>query len=57
MSTTISMQNMEKSGKELLFGNVVTWRPLTRAACVLVIPFIFFTSYTFSRREIFDANN
>ncbi|MFA6333847.1 MAG: hypothetical protein WCX22_12915 [Methanoregula sp.] len=47
----------EKSGKELLFGNIVTWRPLTWAACVLVIPLIFLAIYTFSRREIFDANN
>jgi hypothetical protein len=47
----------EKSGKESLFGDVVTWRPLTWAICVFVIPLIFLAFYTFSREEIFKANN
>jgi hypothetical protein len=46
----------EKFGTESLFGDVVAWRPLTWAVCVLVIPLIFLAIYTFSRKEIFDAN-
>lgn len=47
----------EKFAKESLFGDVVAWRPLTWAACVLVIPLIFLAIYVFSRKEIFEANN
>jgi len=47
----------EKFEKESLLGDVVAWRPLTWAICVLVIPLIFLAVYTFSRKEIFNANN
>ena len=47
----------EKSGKEKILGEVATWRPLTWAVFVFIIPLIFLAIYTFSRREIFDANN
>jgi len=47
----------EKFGKESLFGDVVAWRPLTWAICVFIIPLIFLAFYTFSREEIFKANN
>lgn len=47
----------EKFEKESLFGDVVAWRPLTWAACVLIIPLIFLAIYVFSRKEIFAANN
>jgi len=46
----------EKFEKESLLGDVVAWRPLTWAACVLVIPLIFLAIYVFSRKEIFEAN-
>ena len=46
----------DKFTKESLFGDVVAWRPLTWAACVLVIPLIFLAIYIFSRKEIFEAN-
>jgi hypothetical protein len=47
----------EKFERESLFGEVVAWRPLTWAICVFVIPLIFLAFYTFSREEIFKANN
>jgi hypothetical protein len=47
----------EKFGKESFFGDVVTWRPLTWAICVLIFSIFFLAVYTFSRKEIFDANN
>ena len=46
----------EKFGKESLLGDVVAWRPLTWAACVLIIPLIFLAIYVFSRKEIYEAN-
>ena len=46
----------EKFEKETLFGDIVAWRPLTWAACVLVILLVFLAPYTFSRQEIFNAN-
>lgn len=46
----------ERAGEETLLGNVVTWRPLTWAACVLIIPFFFLALYVFSRKEIYEAN-
>lgn len=46
----------EKFPRESLFGDVVAWRPLTWAICVLVIPLIFLAIYVFSRKEIFEAN-
>lgn len=47
----------EKFGKESFFGDVVTWRPQTWAICVLIFSIFFLAVYTFSRKEIFDANN
>jgi hypothetical protein len=52
----VALHAGEKSGEESLFGNVVTWRPATWAVCVLIVPLIFLAIYTFSRKEIFDAN-
>ena len=46
----------EKFPKESLLGDVVAWRPLTWAICVLVIPLIFLAIYVISRKEIFEAN-
>jgi len=46
----------EKFPEESLLGDVVAWRPLTWAICVLVIPLIFLAIYVFSRKEIFEAN-
>jgi len=42
--------------KESILGDVVTWRPLTWALAVLIIPLIFLAIYVFSRKEIFEAN-
>lgn len=47
----------EKFEKESILGDVATWRPLTWAIFVFIIPLIFLAIYTFSRKEIFDANN
>ena len=47
----------EKFAKESILGNVVTWRPLTWALAVLIIPLIFLAIYVFSRKEIFEANS
>jgi hypothetical protein len=47
----------EKFEKESLFGDVVAWRPLTWAISVLILSLFFLAVYTFSRKEIFDANN
>lgn len=47
----------ERFEKESILGEVATWRPLTWAVFVCIIPFIFLAIYTFSRKEIFDANN
>jgi hypothetical protein len=47
----------EKFEIESILGEVVTWRPLSWAICVLIGSLIFLALYTFSRREIFDANN
>ncbi|AGB01622.1 hypothetical protein [Methanoregula formicica] len=47
----------EKFEKESILGDVVTWRPLTWALAVLIIPLIFLAIYVFSRKEIFDANS
>lgn len=46
----------EKFAKETILGDVVTWRPLTWALAVLIIPLIFLAIYVFSRKEIFEAN-
>ena len=46
----------EKFEKESILGDVVTWRPLTWALAVLIIPLIFLAIYVFSRKEIFAAN-
>ncbi|MDD5143920.1 hypothetical protein [Methanoregula sp.] len=46
----------EKSEKESILGDIVTWRPLTWGVAVLIIPLIFLAIYVFSRKEIFDAN-
>ena len=46
----------ERFSEESLLGDVVTWRPLTWALAVLIIPLIFLAIYVFSRKEIFDAN-
>lgn len=46
----------EKFENESLLGDIVAWRPLTWAACVLVIPLIFLAIYVFTRKEIFEAN-
>jgi len=46
----------EKCTKESILGDVVTWRPLTWALAVLIIPLIFLAIYVFSRKEIFEAN-
>ncbi len=51
-----TMHAGEKFEEDSLFGDVVAWRPLTWAACVLVIPLIFLAIYVFSRKEIFEAN-
>jgi hypothetical protein len=47
----------EKYPDESILGDVVTWRPLTWALAVLIIPLIFLAIYVFSRKEIFNANN
>ena len=47
----------EKFERESILGEVATWRPLTWAASVLIVPLIFLAIYTFSRQEIFEANN
>lgn len=47
----------EKFREESILGEVASWRPLTWAVCVLIVPLIFLAIYTFSRQEIFDANN
>ncbi len=46
----------EKFAQETILGDVITWRPLTWALAVLIIPLIFLAIYVFSRKEIFDAN-
>jgi len=46
----------EKFATESFFGDVVAWRPATWAVCVLIIPLFFLAIYTFSRKDIFDAN-
>jgi hypothetical protein len=46
----------EKFEKASLLGEVVAWRPLTWAICVLIIPLIFLAIYVFSRKEVFEAN-
>jgi len=46
----------EKFPEESILGDVVTWRPLAWAICVLIIPLIFLAIYVFSRKEIFEAN-
>lgn len=52
-----TMHAGEKFEKESLLGNVVAWRPLTWAACVLIVPLVFLAIYVFSRKEIFEANS
>jgi hypothetical protein len=52
----VTLHAGEKAGEESLLGDVVTWRPSTWAVCVLIVPLIFLAIYTFSRKEIFDAN-
>lgn len=52
----ITLHAGEKFPVESVLGNVVTWRPLTWAVCVLIIPLIFLIFYFFSRQEIWDAN-
>lgn len=51
-----TMHAGEKFPEESLLGDVVTWRPLTWALAVLIIPLIFLAIYVFSRKEIFEAN-
>jgi hypothetical protein len=53
----VTLHAGEKFAKESLLGDVVAWRPSTWAVCVLIIPLIFLAIYTFSREEIFRANN
>jgi hypothetical protein len=53
----VTLHAGEKFEKETLLGDVVAWRPSTWAVCVLIIPLIFLAIYTFSRQEIFNANN
>ena len=42
--------------KETLFGDIVTWRPLTWGAATLVGGVIIMVIYLFHRREIYNAN-
>ena len=52
----VTLHAGEKSGEESLFGDVVTWRPTTWAICLFFIDMLFIEIYTFSRKEIFNAN-
>ena len=47
----------QKFEKESFFGDVVAWRPVTWAVWVLIGSLFFLAVYTFSRRDIFNANN
>ena len=47
----------QKFEKESFFGDVVAWQPVTWAVWVLIGSLFFLAVYTFSRRDIFNANN
>ncbi|WP_054847644.1 hypothetical protein [Methanoculleus chikugoensis] len=46
----------EKFEKETLFGDIVTWQPLTWGAATLVGGIIIMAIYLFHRKEIYRAN-
>lgn len=47
----------EKFAEESFFGEVVGWRPQTWAVWVFIGSLFMLAVYTFSRREIYNANN
>ena len=53
----IQLHAGKKFETESLLGNVVAWRPITWAIFVFIGSLFFLAIYTFSRREIFNANN
>jgi hypothetical protein len=52
----VALHAGQKFEKESLFGDVVQWRPTTWALSVLIGSLFFLAIYTFSRKEIFNAN-
>ena len=47
----------EKFAEESFFGEVTAWRPQTWAFWVFIGSLFMLAVYTFSRQEIYDANN
>lgn len=47
----------EKFAEESVFGEVTAWRPQTWAVWVFIGSLFMLAVYTFSRQEIYDANN
>ena len=47
----------EKFAEESFFGKVTAWRPQTWAVWVFIGSLFMLAVYTFSRQEIYDANN
>jgi len=47
----------EKFAAESFFGEVTAWRPQTWAVWVFIGSLFMLAVYTFSRQEIYDANN
>jgi hypothetical protein len=47
----------EKFAEESFFGEVTAWRPQTWAVWVFIGSLFMLAVYTFSRQEIYDANN
>ncbi|MCK9278117.1 MAG: DUF1673 domain-containing protein [Methanoculleus sp.] len=51
-----SIRAGDRFEKETLFGDIVTWRPLTWGAATLVGGIIIMAIYLFHRKEIYRAN-